>query len=99
MTKREREWIDRIVQLGCIICRLKYYAYVPAEVHHMLNGGRRIGNLSTLPLCVLHHRGGRNDDEVVSRDHSQRRFEARYGSESMLLERTRELIGWESTAT
>lgn len=27
------------------------------EVHHMLQGNRRLGHWYTLPLCELHHRG------------------------------------------
>jgi len=64
----------------------------PAEVHHMLSGGRRMGHLFTIPLCYLHHRSGRNDDTIVSRDQNQPRFEARYGPELELLEKTREIV-------
>lgn len=58
----------------------------------MLDGGRRRGHIFTIPLCPTHHRSGRNDAEVVSRDQSQRRFEARYGTEESLLAKTRELV-------
>lgn len=60
----------------------------------MLSGGRRMGHLFTIPLCYEHHRSGRNDSQIVSRDHSQRRFERRYGSELSLLQLTRELVRW-----
>lgn len=85
--------MDRIVQLGCCVCRLKYYAYVPAVVHHIINNGRRTGHLYTIPLCPMHHNSGRNDDEVVSRHPWRRAFERRYGLESYLLQKTRELVG------
>lgn len=58
----------------------------------MLSGGRRLGHLFTLPLCYQHHRSGRNDDRVTSRDQSQRRFESRYGKESDMLEEVRRLV-------
>jgi hypothetical protein len=92
MTHAERVWMDRITQLGCIVCWLSEGMTTPAEVHHMLSGGRRLGHLSTIPLCYLHHRSGRNDEEVVSRDQSQRRFEERYGTEAFLLMETRMLV-------
>ena len=92
MTKAESRWLNQITQLGCIVCRLFHGTYSPAEAHHMLSGGRRRGHMFTIPLCILHHRSGRNDDQVVSRDHNQRRFEARYGTEQSLLETTRELV-------
>jgi hypothetical protein len=92
--KADAEYLGKIVALGCIVCRNLGYGYVPAEPHHMLDGGRRIGHQHALPLCYDHHRSGRNDDEVVSRDHNQRRFEARNGTEADLLAQVWELIGW-----
>lgn len=92
MTKAEKKWRDAIIQLGCIVCRLEGKDS-PAEQHHLLSGGRRMGHMFSIPLCYLHHRSGRNDAEVVSRDQNQRRFEARYGTEAFLLAKTKELIG------
>ena len=83
--KEERAWMDAIVQLGCVICLREGQGPTPAEVHHMLSGGRRMGHMFTLPLCYQHHRSRRNDADVVSRDQNQRRFEARYGPEAELL--------------
>lgn len=91
-TKAERAWMDSIVQLGCIACLLTGRGPTPPEVHHMLRGGRRIGHLFSIPLCPPHHRGGRDDEEITSRDQCQRRFEKRYGSEDYLLAKTRELV-------
>jgi hypothetical protein len=92
MSKIERAWINDMLQIGCICCRLFLNVFSPAECHHLLSGGRRRGHLFTIPLCPTHHRSGRNDEEVVSRDQNQRRFEKRYGSEESLLARTRELV-------
>lgn len=91
-TKAEAEWMDSIQQIGCIVCRLTGKGETPAEVHHMLSGGRRRGHLFTIPLCYPHHRSGRNDAEVTSRDQNQKRFAARYGSEEYLLAKTREFV-------
>jgi len=93
VTKGEARFQREVRELGCICCRLDMgITDSPCEIHHMLSGGRRMGELFVLGLCPLHHRGGRNDAEVVSRDHSQRRFEARYGTEMSLLERTKALV-------
>lgn len=51
-----------------------------------------MGEMFVLGLCFLHHRSGRCDAEVTSRDQNQRRFEARYGTEMSLLEKQRELV-------
>jgi hypothetical protein len=94
VTKAEALFQRAVRDLGCIVCWLDMGIHdSPCEIHHMLSGGRRMGEMYVLPLCPTHHRGGRNDSEVVSRDHNQRRFEARYGTEMSLLEKTRELVG------
>ena len=80
------------VRLGCIICLIEGRGESQAEVHHLLSGGRRMGHLFTIPLCALHHRGGRNDADVVSRDHNQRRFEMRYRPEKWLLAETQRRV-------
>lgn len=92
MTKAERQWIESILELGCIVCLLFRGVRTPAEVHHLLRAGRRLGHLFTIPLCYWHHRSGRNDEEVVSRDQCVRRFEQRYGKESYLLEQTKKRV-------
>ncbi len=100
MTKAEREWQASIIRLGCIACIVDLNIFgAPADVHHMLSGGRRMGEAFTLALCFNHHRAGRDDEQCVSRDHNQRRFEARYGSEAVLLERTRELVKQQEALT
>ena len=88
--------MDAIVRMGCIVCILTGRGRTPAEVHHMLNGGRRMGHMFSIPLCPTHHRSGRNDSEIVSRDQSQRRFEKRYGSESYLLRETQKRVNQEN---
>lgn len=90
--KAERRWLEAITSFGCICCLLTGRGPTPAEVHHMLRNGRKRGHLFTIPLCYQHHRSGRNDKEIVSRDHNQRRFEARYGKEEWLLARTKEMV-------
>lgn len=88
MTKDEKRWLDAITQLGCIVCIIEGIEGTPAEPHHRLSGGRRMGHRYSIPLCPPHHRSGRNDARVVSRDQCQRRFEARYGTEAALQART-----------
>lgn len=92
MKKAEAEFQRHVRALGCIVCRIHRRMDSPAEIHHMLSGGRRRGEMFVLGLCFEHHRAGRNDHLCVSRDHNQRRFEAAYGTEESLLAKTRELI-------
>lgn len=84
MTKAEKKWMDFLSQHGCVICRS------PTEIHHLLSGGRRIGHLHSISLCMIHHRSGRNDS-VVSRHPWRKAFEQKYGTEAQLLEKLRSL--------
>ncbi len=80
--KAEREWMARIVDIGCIACR-KDGESSPASVHHIVQGNRRLGHLFTLPLCYPHHQG---DGRIVPSVHfSKRSFVNSYGSELELL--------------
>jgi hypothetical protein len=92
MTKSEAAFQDRVREHGCIVCYEFLALYSPCEIHHLLSGGRRIGEMHVLGLCKPHHRGGRNDAEVVSRHPWRKEFESRYGTEPTLLERTRSLV-------
>ena len=91
MTAAEQKWLDTITDLGCIVCRTLGCGYVPAEPHHLLRGGRRIGHESTIPLCPPHHRTGQG--EAIARHPNKARFEAAYGSETDLLTLTRNTVG------
>lgn len=90
MTKAEAKFQADLRRFGCVVCRKYHGLESPAEIHHMLRGGRRIGEMYVLPLCYMHHRAGRDDDECVSRDHNQRRFEEAYGTEEELLDWVKE---------
>lgn len=97
-TKVERAWMDEITRLGCIVCLLQRYGFVPPAVHHLLDeGGRRIGHLFSIPLCQPgHHKDAPKSSGEISRHPNKARFEERYGTEESLLEKTREMIGWKA---
>lgn len=88
MTKRH---MSAVQALGCIACRTMGLS-TPAEIHHVLRNGRRIGHHAVLGLCPAHHRSGRNDDEIVSRHPWKREFEKRHGTEAELLAKVEELL-------
>lgn len=93
-TKAERDWMNKITRLGCIVCRVQGRGYVPALPHHMLNeSGRRHGHMHTIPLCDPgHHQGAPKKSGEVSRHPNKARFEAKYGTEEFLLEVTQEAV-------
>jgi hypothetical protein len=84
--------IERIKQLPCVACLQLGYVTYGVDAHHILSGGRRIGDDHVLPLCGIHHRGGRNDGDVVSRHPWRKAFIARYGTEESLLEIVNEML-------
>lgn len=89
-TKAEQARFRRLVDLGCICCKILGFYSVP-EIHHILSGGRRIGHMSTLPLCIYHHRGvpiGIDDPTVImgpSLANGSKPFHARFGTQAELL--------------
>lgn len=86
MTKAEKEHLNRVAELGCIIDRM------PAEIHHIRSGmgmAQRNSNFNVIPLCPNHHRNGGYGVAIHA---GIKAFEAKFGTESELLEKTNELL-------
>lgn len=92
MTRDEERFQRAVRELGCIACLVSGFGKTPCDIHHILSGGRRIGEKDVLGLCPSHHRGGVNTRECVSRHPFRKEFERRYGTEAELLQKTRELV-------
>ena len=81
-TKAESRRIEIIKrEVGCIACRKEGMNCVPADAHHILSGGKRMGHLYTIPLCRPHH-------NAVDAPW----FEAQFGSQMELLAETNALV-------
>ena len=91
-TKEEKEWMDQISQLGCIVCHREFWIETPAEVHHIAGKVKIGSHFATIPLCYEHHRSGRNDEKATSRHPFKREFEKRYGTQTELLQATKERV-------
>lgn len=86
MTKAEKQYLNRVAELGCIICRM------PAEIHHLRTGvglGMRNDYKNAIPLCHTHHRTGGHG---VAYHAGRLAFEENFGSETELLEKVRNLL-------
>lgn len=92
-TVEERLWMEAIVRYGCIACRIDGILPRPTAVHHIVQGGRRLGHLFTLGLCDPGHHQNGAQLGMVSRHPWKARFENRYGLELDLLQRLRGEIG------
>ena len=88
-TKSERQWMNAICQIGCIVCRNEYGVFSPAVPHHMDGKTKEGAHLKTIPLCGAHHQTG---EGCISRHPYKARFEAEYGTEEELLEQCRDII-------
>ena len=55
-TKADQARFNAFQRIGCVACHMSD-RWSPADVHHLLSGGRRRGNRYTIPLCPWHHRG------------------------------------------
>ena len=91
-TKKEQEHMDKVARLGCLICRKDGNPFSPAELHHIrdvrITGlGQRAKHTQVIPLCVAHHRIGKE-----SFHHNSRAFSEKWGSQQDLLKETLELL-------
>lgn len=106
-TADEKLRYEMLKAMPCQACRKigQYGACGPTEIHHLTDGGRRMGNLFSIPLGSWHHRaqipvgfGLKNTTEAVamfgpSLETSKRDFEERFGTELQLLAETNKLLG------
>lgn len=90
-TKAEKEWMNRVSEIGCIVCLNEYGEGSPAEMHHVnAHGmGLRSDNYSVIPLCPAHHRTGGHGVAVHA---GKETWENRFGYEIDLLEQVREIL-------
>lgn len=89
-TKAEKAYLNRLVEMGCIVCKNLGYGASPAHVHHIRTGigmGQRASNYDTIPLCPTHHQHGGIGVAIHA---GQKTWEALYGTELELLKQTKE---------
>lgn len=58
MNAAERHHVDRVAQVGCIICRQLGHGFTPCEIHHVAEGSGLRSWFAVAGLCREHHRGG-----------------------------------------
>ena len=87
-TKQDKEWMQKVSSMGCLICeRLGFYG-TPSEVHHVHSGWGRDGHQNTIPLCPEHHRGNTGIHGM-----GRKAFEKEYGiTQAEMLEIVKERL-------
>jgi hypothetical protein len=57
-TLTEKKHMNRVAELGCVICKRNGNDDTPAQLHHLRTGGwGKGGALTLIPLCYEHHVG------------------------------------------
>jgi len=58
LTKDEKKRLNKIAELGCILCsEILGFEGTPSELHHVRRYGAKRITSPILPLCPEHHRG------------------------------------------
>lgn len=101
-TKAEQERIDKFRWIGCVVSHVFLnLKEVPYDVHHLVEGGKRLGHAFSIPLSPWFHRGippdGMNVIEATARYGpslalNPKRFKEHFGTDRELLEATNRLI-------
>ena len=94
MSKKDQARFRALQDLGCICCNI-LGVYSPPDIHHILSGGRRMGNEYTIGLCPHHHRGmGKEATELFgpSLADGSKPFVDWWGTEASLLDKVNRLI-------
>lgn len=89
MTKHELERLDAMRRLGCVFCAVLGIANTATDVHHIVEGNRRLGHWYTLCICPGHHRGAwtpeqkqiLTPDRLIGIYSGSKEFEPIYGTE------------------
>ena len=81
-TKKEKEWMRRVAELGCYACEVNGIEN-HAEIHHIRKHtgmGLRPPHSNTIPLCSIHHRTGKDSIHL-----GKKLFIKKYGTEQEIL--------------
>ena len=88
MNKAQRKHYEKLVGLGCALCRHLGYGETMPQIHHIRRLGMKRNNSPVIPLCFSHHTG---NDGVHGL--GKKSFAERYGvTEEDLLAQTEALI-------
>lgn len=84
-TKAEREHLQRVADLPCVVC---FYEYT--EVHHLTGAGMglRSSHFDTIPLCCNHHRGKEGIHTI-----GKKTWEKKYGTQKKHLNMVKCILG------
>ena len=91
------KYLDRVANLGCIVCLNQGLGQTPANVHHIRTGygvSQRAPDSETIPLCPTHHQNPAHGE--LAYHANPQLFQDRYGTELELLEQVKEILNVKS---
>ncbi len=96
-TAKDKRFWDAICEIGCIVCFNTFNEFTPGTIHHIDGRTKPGAHKSVLCLCARHHQVASDTGEWVTRHGPGRKsgkamFEAAYGTEQELLNKTMELL-------
>lgn len=56
-TKADKRRFQLLQEVGCIPCRMRGLGHQYGDIHHLVDGGKRLGHQYTICLCKWHHVG------------------------------------------
>lgn len=100
-TKKDKRRFLLLQDVGCLPCLMKGLGHVNVDVHHLIEGGRRLGHGYTIGLDPWHHRGIPPEGMTIKQAEeiagpslalNKKAFVAEFGTEMELWEATNEAI-------
>ena len=73
ISMKEASHMADVQELGCIVCWKMYSQFRDAEIHHLVDKKKK-DHFRVLPLCMEHHRGGKDSGDFISRHPFYRRM-------------------------
>jgi hypothetical protein len=92
--KAEKQYHDNLCRIvGCIACWLDNHPNFHVSVHHCEGRTKPGCHQKVLPLCAGHHQDGTGEDKTMIAIHPwKHRFEERYGTQEVLMEKCNMLL-------
>lgn len=92
-TKSDKRYWDSVAQLGCIACKIDGNFNPIVSIHHVDGRTKAGSHRKVLALCAGHHQDGTGNDKSMIAVHPYKaRFEAKYGTQTSLMQLTNKLL-------
>lgn len=91
-TKDEKKWLNKVGELGCIVCLTFEHTFSPCSPHHIEGRTKPGAHFKTIGLCWCHHQSNDADTRYQSVHGNKAEFEEMYGKQEVLLELTKALL-------